>query len=150
MRVLHSQYLEKILKSLGFPLLLSLFLFLLFVVGLCVCLCSAASTDLVEKSQAAQKLLKVVIAGLSEDAHSEEVRKVCVPVFFLFLNFLFIVFLLFLFFSLFFFLFFFSISSFSLVCHESPSVAVSSTISPLLICCYPAYMPFGFVMEFLC
>ncbi|KAL0044905.1 hypothetical protein WJX82_001780 [Trebouxia sp. C0006] len=37
--------------------------------------CSAASTDLVEKSQAAQKLLKVVIAGLSEDAHSEEVRK---------------------------------------------------------------------------
>lgn len=42
-----------------------------------VCLCSAASADLVEKSQAAQKLLKVVIAGLSEDAHSEEVRKVC-------------------------------------------------------------------------
>lgn len=41
-----------------------------------VCLCSAASADLVEKSQAAQKLLKVVIAGLSEDAHSEEVRKV--------------------------------------------------------------------------
>ena len=39
--------------------------------------CSAASADLVEKSQAAQKLLKVVIAGLSEDAHSEEVRKVC-------------------------------------------------------------------------
>ncbi|KAL3160420.1 hypothetical protein ABBQ32_010743 [Trebouxia sp. C0010 RCD-2024] len=37
--------------------------------------CSAASADLVEKSQAAQKLLKVVIAGLSEDAHSEEVRK---------------------------------------------------------------------------
>lgn len=41
-----------------------------------VFLCSAASADLVEKSQAAQKLLKVVIAGLSEDAHSEEVRKV--------------------------------------------------------------------------
>ena len=41
-----------------------------------ICLCSAASADLVEKSQAAQKLLKVVIAGLSEDAHSEEVRKV--------------------------------------------------------------------------
>lgn len=41
-----------------------------------LCWCSAASADLVEKSQAAQKLLKVVIAGLSEDAHSEEVRKV--------------------------------------------------------------------------
>lgn len=43
-----------------------------------ICLCSAASVDLVEKSHAAQKLLKVVIAGLSEDAHSEEVRKVLI------------------------------------------------------------------------
>ena len=32
--------------------------------------------DLLEKSQAAQKLLKVVLAGLNEDAHSEEVCKV--------------------------------------------------------------------------
>jgi len=84
-RVLHPQYLEKGTESLGFPLSLSLFLFLLFVVSLCVCPCSAASTDLVEKSQAAQKLLKVVIAGLSEDAHSEEVRKVCNPSSFFFL-----------------------------------------------------------------
>lgn len=45
----------------------------LTVVLLC---CSSASVDLLEKSQAAQKLLKVVLAGLDEDAHSEEVRKV--------------------------------------------------------------------------
>ena len=40
--------------------------------------CSAASSDLLDKTQTAQKLLKVVIAGLSEDAQSEEVRKVWV------------------------------------------------------------------------
>ena len=45
---------------------------------LSVGVCSAASSDLLDKTQTAQKLLKVVIAGLSEDAQSEEVRKVWV------------------------------------------------------------------------
>ena len=40
--------------------------------------CSAASSDLLDKTQTAQRLLKVVIAGLSEDAQSDEVRKVWV------------------------------------------------------------------------
>jgi len=80
----------------------------------------------VEKSQAAQKLLKVVIAGLSEDAHSEEVRKVCVP-FFFFHHF-----------------FFFLVSSSLLSCQMSSSVAVCSARTSLLICCHPASVPFGF------
>ena len=79
-----------------------------------------------EKSQAAQKLLKVVIAGLSEDAHSEEVRKVCVP-FFFFHHF-----------------FFFLVSSSLLSCQMLSSVAVCSARTSLLICCHPASVPFGF------
>jgi len=84
----------------------------------------------VEKSQAAQKLLKVVIAGLSEDAHSEEVRKVCVPFFF--------------FHHFFFFFFFFLVSSSLLSCQMLSSVAVCSARTSLLICCHPASVPFGF------
>ncbi len=83
-----------------------------------------------EKSQAAQKLLKVVIAGLSEDAHSEEVRKVCVPFFF--------------FHHFFFFFFFFLVSSSLLSCQMLSSVAVCSARTSLLICCHPASVPFGF------
>ena len=130
-RLLHPQYLENE-GSLESPFLLSLLLFLLFVVSLCVCPCSAASTDLVEKSQAAQKLLKVVIAGLSEDAHSEEVRKVCKPSSF----------------------FFYSpplssssssssSSCSSLLCHESSSMVFLAK-SLLLICCHTASVPFCF------
>lgn len=78
------------------------------------------------RSQAAQKLLKVVIAGLSEDAHSEEVRKVCVP-FFFFHHF-----------------FFFLVSSSLLSCQMLSSVAVCSARTSLLICCHPASVPFGF------
>jgi len=95
----------------------------------------------VEKSQAAQKLLKVVIAGLSEDAHSEEVRKVCVP-FFFFHHFFF--FFFFFFHHFFFFFFFFLVSSSLLSCQMLSSVAVCSARTSLLICCHPASVPFGF------